>query len=260
MKRKPLFRFIAVMLSISPASAVAEPMELGLFQEKALTSTERCIGARDTDFCNGELQYALANQLITQEAYDWGTSHRYYAVISRNNTIEAICACGCFEENTRILLTVAEESVPRYVKIKDLKAEDLAWALDTESTLHDLRLRGLPISRITHGPENLALYVFQLANDHVLKLTQHHGTVLDDGRVIAAKDVKPGDSFIDADSGDSVEVLAINRETTAHDVYNFNVEGNSNLNHIVVAEGVLVGEIAWQNSLASELGQIQIRQ
>jgi hypothetical protein len=120
--------FTATTLSLTATSASAQ-MDLELFKTKGESSTERCIGARDPGFCQGELRYALDNGLITQSAFDWGMAHEYYPVVSRRNTIEAVCKCGCFEQDTQILLTDSATQAVGYVAVKDLRKDHLAWAL-----------------------------------------------------------------------------------------------------------------------------------
>ncbi|RYG21516.1 hypothetical protein EON82_18675 [bacterium] len=82
--------------------------------------------------------------------------------------------------------------------------------------------------------------------------------VLEDGRVVAASEVQPGSNFVGVD-GKTVRILGIEREQTTGDVYNFEVGATKNQGHIIAAEGVLVGDLAWQNRLKAELGAIQVR-
>ncbi len=48
-------------------------------------------------------------------------------------------------------------------------------------------------------------------------------------------------------------------QTTNEDVYNFRVVGNDAQAHIIVAEGVFVGDLSWQNELAAEMESIRLR-
>jgi hypothetical protein len=248
---------LALATLLAPA-ALAQ-MQLPDFQRLAGNNESRCVGARDTAFCQGELRYARDQGLITQDTFDWGMAHEYYPVVSRLNTVEAVCRCGCFEQSTQILATDPETQAVGFVAVRDLSRRHLAWALASDATLASLKTTEQPIVDLVHGPEEAQLVVFRLADGRVLKLTQHHGAVLSDGRVVAASDVSVGQSFIDASTGATVEIVAIDHEPTSAEVYNFKVAGDDNVNHVVIAEGLLVGDLSWQNGLARELGAVQIR-
>ena len=111
---------------------------------------------------------------------------------------------------------------------------------------------------MAYGDEQADLYVFSLSNGHDLRVTQHHGMVLADGRVIEARKVAEGDLFIALD-GSEVVVQSIGREPTSADVYNFFLSVETPQEHIIAAEGVLVGDLAWQSTLTSELDSISLR-
>lgn len=254
----PLKVFAATVLAMGSLTANAA-IDLPAFQQFAGNNASRCVGGRPVDFCQGELQYALSKDLITQSAYDWGRANEYYPVISRRDTVEAVCKCGCFEQSTQILLIDPESLAESYVAIKDITKTAQVVALRSEATLQNLATKSFAIKDLVSGPEETPLYAFALAGGRTLKLTQHHGAVLANGRVVAAKDVQPGDAFLDAKSGSSTPILAVTREKTKDKVYNFEVAGDDNLNHVIVAEGVFVGDLAWQNRLQTELNAIQIR-
>ena len=57
-----------------------------------------------------------------------------------------------------------------------------------------------------------------------------------------------------------VAITAIGRRQADADVVNFETQGDSELNHIIVAEGVFVGDLVWQNQLAADLGKVALRQ
>src|SRR5690606_25913995 len=115
------------------------------------------------------------------------------------------------------------------------------------------------IQRMTYGDEESDLYVFSLSNGHALRVTQNHGMVLGDGRVVEARKVIEGDVFVGLDGSD-VYVESITREPTDADVYNYFLDVATPQEHVIAAEGVLVGDLAWQSTLASELESIKLRQ
>ena len=252
-------KFIAaVLLSLSTSGFSA--INLETFKNKANESenTGRCIGARDINYCNGELDYALSKNLITKDAYNWGKTNEFYPVVNRRDVVEAICKCGCFDGETQILLSGLEGETLAAIKTIT-KGQDV-MALSSEATLTDLSLDTFQIETVTQGPEENDMYVFTMENGAVLKLTRHHGVLLSTGEMIAAMDVDTSHKMLLAEDGSEVAVTKITREKPKGDVYNIDTDGDDNLNHIIVAEGILVGDVAWQNGLAAELGSIQIRQ
>ncbi len=65
-------------------------------------------------------------------------------------------------------------------------------------------------------------------------------------------------SFVGID-GESVAITSITRENAIDDVFGFQTAGETQLSHIIAAEGVLVGDLKLQNELALEDGSIAIR-
>ncbi len=234
-------------------------MDVADFQNMAFTQSQRCLDRPITPAqCQLRLDHALNNGMITRRAYDWAIANGYYPVIDFfDNTIAAICKCGCFDPDTRISARL--NGVVLEVAAGDITQQHQLLALESDATRQALHQDYRDINVITKGPEQTPLYRFVLSNGKQLAVTQHHGMVLNDGRVIAAKDVTTTDQFIAA-NGDVVAIDAIDRVSIDTDVVNFETHGDSDLNHIIVAEGVLVGDLVWQNQRAADLGRVTIRQ
>ncbi|MFY0582271.1 Hint domain-containing protein [Cystobacter fuscus] len=232
-------------------------MGLEQFQTLGLTSVDRCARPISAEECKGELDYGLGQGLITQDAYNWGLANGYYPVIGRRDTVDAVCKCGCFEANTRIL-TQDAEGFSAWIAAKDITKETTLFALNETATLSRPSFNTKSILASTKGAEHPALYVFELDNGNTLKVTQNHGMLLSDGRVVEARTLDTGAEFVALD-GSRVRVTNLRFEYTQEDVYNFEVESQLSAGHIIAAEGVLVGDMAWQNQLGRELGSIAVR-
>lgn len=165
------------------------------------------------------------------------------------------CPRGCFEAGTKILTSAAEQAyTPASAVDMSLRLAALADGASVDAPHLDARA----IYNIVYGPEATPLYVFELSNGATLRVTQHHPMVLDDGTIIEAAQVSPGASFVGID-GRSVVVNDIRREKSDKDVYNFKTMSDSQAGHIIVAEGVLVGDLKLQNDLAREQSGIAAR-
>jgi hypothetical protein len=235
------------------------PMSLATFQYLGYQSdvAVRCTGAISAAQCQEELAYGLNLNLITPEAYYWGLANGYYPVIDRNNVIGAICKCGCFEANS-LILTQDEQGASAWVPAKDIKTSTTLFALNEAATLSRPTFDAKSIKVATRGEETPALYAFGLDNGRTLKVTQNHGMLLSDGRVVEARTLGVGAEFVALD-GSTVRVRELRFEHTAEDVFNFEVNAQESAGHIIAAEGVLVGDLAWQNQLSRELGAITVR-
>jgi hypothetical protein len=232
-------------------------MSLAEFQQYALASIERCTTGVTWEECKRELDYGLSQQLISQSAFDWGVANGYYPVIDRFNAVKAVCKCGCFEANT-LILTQDADGFSAWLEARKLKETTKLVALDEAATLTQPSFSGKSIKAFSRGEEKPALYVFSLDNGRQLKVTQNHGMLLSDGRVVEAKTLDVGAEFVAVD-GSLVRVTNLSFEYTKKDVYNFEVDAAFSAGHIIAAEGVLVADLAWQNQLGRELGSIVVR-
>lgn len=195
---------------------------------------------------------------LTLQAYNWLQANGYCAVNSGLGFIAAICPVGCFEENTQ-LLTQSDRGANAWVAAKTISLDHRLVSLTGDSLLSSPRVSGRSIKRMSVGPEETDLYVFALANRRTLRVTSHHVMVLSDGRVVEAEQVAPGDAFVGVD-GHKVGIRSISREPTNADVYNFAVNAATPQEHVIAAEGVLVGDLDWQSTLIGELESIRLRQ
>ncbi|KAB8032268.1 Hint domain-containing protein [Fluviispira multicolorata] len=100
--------------------------------------------------------------------------------------------------------------------------------------------------------------VFKTNNNLRLAVTSEHAILLADGRMIAAKNVKLTDQLVLA-NGNPIGIKSIESLKTNKNVLNVLTTGNSNIEHTVFAEGLIVGDLAWQNNLQKQLNAIAIR-
>ncbi len=68
------------------------PVDLEQYQSMAVANAPRCVDAISWSEGMYELEFALANNLITREAYDWGVSHHYYPILDRYLRVRAVCS------------------------------------------------------------------------------------------------------------------------------------------------------------------------
>jgi hypothetical protein len=216
----------------------------------------RCENVTDEE-CRDERQLSLASGMATEMAVDYMRIREAFPLFSSGGVVSALCRCGCFEGSTEVLTSNTEGAVD-WKAVSAVERDDRLMSLAEDASLNQPNLEAKPVMARSRGTEKPLLFAFVLDNGHTLKVTQHHGMVLDDGRVVAARDVRVGAKFVGID-GHPVAILSIERESTHDLVYNFQVDAKSNQGHVIAAEGVLVGDLAWQNHLKAELGAIHIR-
>lgn len=212
----------------------------------------RCPRHFDTvEECTSLVDRAFTMGLITAGAVEVFKAEGFYPVITPNNNMDgfelaSVCPCGCFEAQTRILSL--RDGFAQWIAAKDIQSQkDKLLALDDETTLTQFKENPLAqfvpkkIEMKTAGEESLALFVFSLSNGQTLKVTDQHGMILSDGRVVPAKEIVQGQKFISVETGEDVVVQSINREVTQDLVYNYRVKSKTPAGTIIAAEGVLVG-------------------
>lgn len=164
--------------------------------------------------------------------------------------IASVCPQGCFEASTNILVQGTSGAFQEMLA-KDIGKDHRLAALDKDSDLDNPRLVSKDVARLTSGAEKHDLFRFKLDNGRTLQVTEFHGMVLSDGRVMHAEDVQASDTFISR-SGEEVGIVSIDRVPTNLDVYNFELDVEKAEEHVIVAEDILIGDLFWQSPKSVE--------
>jgi hypothetical protein len=221
----------------------------------------RCAAPLPPEICNNQNLLAVNNGLVTLDGFSWLSNNGFCAMtvdFGAGLQLYDFCPLGCFASDTQLLTGITSENKASYARAASLKSPGTLMSLTEDATLDDVVLSPQSIKRMVHGPEEADLYVFQLANGATLRVTQHHPMVLDNGKIVEAAKVTTGVSFVGID-GASVAIQAITREKTPDEVFNFETASETPLGHVIVAEGVLVGDLKIQNEIGREEGSIGLR-
>jgi hypothetical protein len=222
---------------------------------------QRCATAIDPTVCTFLNNTALTQGLVTQPGFNFLQNVRFCAIVNDlgdGYRIFDFCPAGCFAADTQIARSFAPDGTASYVTASSVAPKSSLMSMTDDASLNDLALTPQAIKRIVLGPEDAQLFVFALASGRTLRVTQHHPMVLDSGKVIQASEVVAGMSFVGLD-GESVAIKSITREDPTGDVYNFETGSDTQLGHIIVAEGVLVGDLKIQNEMSDEQAAIGLR-
>lgn len=203
-------------------------------------------------------QAAVAQGCITQaQANEMAAANQIPLCVG--STSMGTCKCGCFAPNTR--LGIWSES------LEDLTAESLygrnlspeLMSLTADARLSRPEFEGRVIADKSHGKEERYLVRFELANGNTLRVTEGHPILLASGQMKTAREITLGDKLIDA-SGKEMGLANVTREAYQGNVYNFQTNGQALSQHVLIADGVLVGDLAWQNAMHEEWEGLSLRQ
>lgn len=229
----------------------------------------RCAGAISQAQCASFQSDAWNEGLLTFNALVWLENNNYCPIVAADE-IFAVCAQGCFAGETELLTDVAGNGKLGWAsasKMASTMTASLAsgvasgsklMSMADDAGLRSVSLTSRSVERFVNGPEVPPLFVFTLSNGSTLRVTQHHPMVLHSGKIIEASQVERHNAFMGTD-GRRVEILSITREKTDSDVFNFQTAGETQLSHVIVAEGVLVGDLKLQNELQDEENSISLR-
>jgi hypothetical protein len=91
-------------------------------------------------------------------------------------------------------------------------------------------------------------------------LSTEHAVLLSSGEMVAARELDAALHSLVTEKGEIVAISKIERRATDDDVYNVLTDaGLSHKGHLIIANGLVVGDIMWQNTLAADLHAVIIR-
>ncbi len=209
--------------------------------------------AIDPAECSEGNKLALQAGCVSELEFNYANSHSLI-LLCRNTTLISACVCGCFDASTRVLGINAKE-MPQWLNVSEVKRGSKILSISENATLSNLSLKGTTASFSSNGPEIAPIYIFETSFGK-LSVTQNHAMLLADGRLVAAKEVNLNDKLIST-SANEVEIKSIERRVTELPVYNFQIgDVKSAKEHLVVAEGLVVGDLYLQNRISHSKNSI----
>ncbi|AJQ97956.1 hypothetical Protein YC6258_05932 [Gynuella sunshinyii YC6258] len=171
------------------------------------------------------------------------------------------CKCGCFHPSTDILTSTGQTSVDKIVAAPDMYEVHAFTAEGQYSNLFN------DVYDVTRG-DNLEPLVAISAGGRDVKVTASHPVLVlaqgdSDITVVKAKDLDPALHQLVLAGGDAVVIDSLDKNVPYYGrVYNFSTgtEESDMADHIVSANGLLMGDLYLQNTLGKEAAAIQARQ
>lgn len=222
---------------------------------------QRCAAPINPTVCGFLNNTAFNEGLVTQAGFNYLGTHGFCAMVNNfgaGDVIYDFCPQGCFAADTQVLTGLALDGRQSYAAASSVRPHGHLMTLTDDASVANVLLAPQQVLRTVFGPESSPLFVFTLSNGETLRVTEHHPMVLTTGKVVEAGKVDTRSAFVGLD-GAPVTITAITREKAVADVFNFETAGTTQLGHILVAEGVLVGDLKLQNELANEDAAIGLR-
>jgi hypothetical protein len=171
------------------------------------------------------------------------------------------CTCGCLQKDTH--LATVEGNIPiaqlldyaRYQNVEMLIAEGLGEQWQKSQPLRAYHF--------TVGPEKKPVYEFTfedrpaltVTSDHPMRVWRSHAWVM-----VPAHDVSPNDIFLGT-KGESVPITGINQRLlpATEPVINVTNPTQDSTKHVLLANGIQVGDHYWQQELKAKQLRLERR-
>ncbi|WP_039911795.1 Hint domain-containing protein [Cellvibrio mixtus] len=179
-----------------------------------------------------------------------------------NYPLIAVCTCGCFAEGTEVSVFDKNTGASRIANIENIVKNPLAFsaaAATDNSTLSALVFESRDIKKVTFGPEEKPLVLITTESGKHIGLSTEHGVLLSNGTIVKAKTLNTGDLLV-LENGTADPIVDIATGEKDKTVFNFLTNSTTENGHLIVAEGLVVGDLYWQNILESEIAEFRIRQ
>jgi hypothetical protein len=167
--------------------------------------------------------------------------------------VNGYCEASCYTPEQKLLFS---DGYTPILEALEARREDLV-TLSPDSTLDNPRLqtnRTYSYTAELRDTEHL-IYELRTASGGLLRVTNEHGVLNSEGRMIQAEVLKPGDELLKAD-GTPDPITSISKVTHSGKVYNLRPVTQDLVSNVVVAEGYLVGSSNFQNDFITYINRI----
>lgn len=169
------------------------------------------------------------------------------------------CQCGCFAEETEFGTDIGSITGTELIS----RSSEQGIRLQTLDSFESKTTSSRVINGIVFGPEKPDVYEIATDSDRTVTLSSEHPVLIvdQDGQmksVKAASKLEVGDLLL-SDQGQIEQVQNISRKKYSGRMINFNVASTDANHHFIPANGIVLGDNAWQQRLASVDARILLR-
>ncbi|MBP9708318.1 MAG: hypothetical protein KBD78_11790 [Oligoflexales bacterium] len=170
------------------------------------------------------------------------------------STIYVRCECGCFTEDVELLTSIGWQPVGDLAR-SDYSVSSVRLAIPTT---YGEYTSSLPIKKkdFVIGPEEKQIIKIFASNGKSLTMTENHPILVvrnSKNIMITAIELVIGDLIID-EQYTQTEVTSLESTflpDSDNTVYNVNTNGETPEDHLILANGFVVGDVVWQNYLSA---------
>lgn len=203
---------------------------------------------------------------ITLEEYDYAKANSLAPICSfipgATPVLFAVCTCGCFEEGTKLSVAELRTGRKRLASIEEIvnnASHFAAYSATDNSTLGTLAFEARNLNRVTSGPEDKPLVIIKTESGKRIGLSGKHAILLASGNMVKAEELNVGDLMVQ-ENGLSDAVVEITEGKKDQMVYNLLTKSSTENGHLVIAEGLVVGDLYWQNIVDADIKKFKMRQ
>jgi len=167
--------------------------------------------------------------------------------------VNGYCSSGCYTPDQQISFASGDE--PILSALDSLRTG--VKTLTPDSTLENFELKTDEVSSYSRDIRDATLVVFDIRTKSggQLRVTDKHPVVIDDGRLVEARTLKPGTKLIKAD-GARDAIVSVTQTSYFGKAYNLKPAATNRVANIIIAQGFLVGSSRFQNEDVDYINRI----
>ena len=167
-----------------------------------------------------------------------------------------ICLSSCYTSDMMLSFNIGD------VDVESAYLENLQDILtvSADSTIEKMIMQYRPVKNhirsVIDGRHEIINFLTE--SGKILKVTPNHPLINGSGQMLRADDFKLGDFLVNVD-GAKERIISLNRDKYYGKVYNVEIDANHYTDQILVAQGLLSGDLSFQNENTRYLERILFR-
>lgn len=174
-----------------------------------------------------------------------------WTVLCNGPKFLTFCGCSCFDPSVRIWVEEIRTGKADWIALRDLVniSEQYHIRVLSEGRDVSVSLSFQALSFKITACDSKEVLSFEMTDGSVLKVTAEHPVLLASGTMVEAEKLKVEDKLKNY-LGQEIAIKKITNEMSSGEVLNVLVdEEHLKTPHVIVAEGLLVGDAEWQRTL-----------
>jgi hypothetical protein len=227
------------------------------FCDLPVAPSPRCVVAADNWLARGACVPGTSGCAAIGGCFGSTPVGHWYPYI--DNSVQKRCQCGCFAEETEFLAVGGALTGTELIA----EASRGGTRLLSLDSLASRSLSERDVNGIVFGPEKEQVFMISTTAGRKVTLSSQHPVLIVDevGEMVSVKAASKAVSgeYVLGDDGVADQISAVEKRPYEKRMVNFNVASDDAQNHFVPANGIVLGDNAWQQRLASVDARILLR-